>query len=67
MVTTYKTQTKQRVPLNTMIDEELKTMLDEAKKADQISLAHLIDQILRQHFKQEKPTNGELSHKGGKL
>ncbi len=50
MVTKYKTQQNQRVALHTMIDLEVKSALDEAKEGQQVSLAHLIDSILRKHF-----------------
>jgi len=33
-----------------MIDPEVKSALDEAKEGQQVSLAHLIDSILRKHF-----------------
>ena len=50
MVTKYKTQQNQRVALHTMIDPEVKLALDQAKAGQQVSLAHLIDSILREHF-----------------
>jgi hypothetical protein len=52
MATKYKTQQKQRVALNTMVDPEIKSALDEEKDIKKVSLAHLIDQILRQYFEE---------------
>ena len=50
MVTKYKTQQNQRAAFHTMIALEVKLALDEAKEGQQVSLAHLIDSILREHF-----------------
>ena len=64
-MTKYKTQQNQRVALHTMVDPEVKSALDEAKEGQQVSLAHLIDSILREHFTLRKKRNDQFAQKTG--